>query len=152
MENNQPAANSTTPPPANTYVSDHKEININPSSMPNTSTQAKPVNNLTSPPTSPSSVPIPPKAPETTMTEMDFKEKDLKNVQSNKQVDETPSKDYFLPINTVTQRRSLKISVGLTFVILFLAFVLIDLMLDSGIVLLFQKLPHTHIFNAAMLG
>ena len=54
---------------------------------------------------------------------------------------------YFVPIDAVAQKRSIKVSVILTLIVLLLAFVLIDLMLDSGIILLLQKVPHTHFFT-----
>ena len=155
MENNQPAASSAPAAPTNTLV-DHKEISINPASVPNSAAQVSPSNqapdNIANSATSPSRVPIPPEDPENTKTELDFKNKNLNKTDLINQEDDAPSKDYFLPINTTTQKRSIKISAGLTLVILLLAFVLVDLMLDSGMVLLVQKLPHTHIFNTGMLN
>ena len=55
--------------------------------------------------------------------------------------------EYYVPINAVAQRRSIKVSIGLTFVVLLLSILLIDLMLDSGVILLVQKIPHTHFFG-----
>lgn len=57
------------------------------------------------------------------------------------------SKQFFVPINAAAQKRSIQISVLLTIVVLILAFILIDLMLDSGLILLVQKIPHTHFFT-----
>jgi hypothetical protein len=59
----------------------------------------------------------------------------------------TDSHQFFVPINAVAQKRSIKVSIGLTIMLLLLAILLIDLMLDTGIVLLLQKIPHTHFFN-----
>lgn len=63
--------------------------------------------------------------------------------------DYTDSRQFFVPINAVAQGRSIKVSIGLTILLLLLAIILIDLMLDTGIVLLLQKVPHTHFFNLA---
>jgi hypothetical protein len=57
------------------------------------------------------------------------------------------SRQYFIPINAVAHKRSIKISLGMTLMLFLLALVLIDLMLDSGMILLIQKIPHTHFFN-----
>lgn len=57
------------------------------------------------------------------------------------------SKKYYVPINAVARKRSIKVSLGLTFLVLLLSLVLVDLMLDSGIILLVQKIPHTHFFS-----
>lgn len=57
------------------------------------------------------------------------------------------SHQFFVPINTVARKRSLKVSIGLTILFFFLGVVLIDLMLDSGMILLVQKIPHTHFFS-----
>jgi len=54
---------------------------------------------------------------------------------------------YFVPVDAVVRRRTVKINLGLTFVVLVLAFALIDLMLDSGMILLVQRIPHTHFFS-----
>jgi hypothetical protein len=59
----------------------------------------------------------------------------------------TDSRQFFVPINAVAQKRSIKVSIGLTLLVLLLAILLIDLMLDSGTILLLQKIPHTHLFN-----
>ena len=57
------------------------------------------------------------------------------------------SRKFFVPINAVARKRSIKVSIVLTGMVLLLAIVLIDLMLDSGIILLVQKIPHTHFFS-----
>lgn len=57
------------------------------------------------------------------------------------------NRKYNVPIGAVAQRRSVIISILLTIIVLLLAIVLVDLMLDSGIILLLTKLPHTHFFS-----
>lgn len=57
------------------------------------------------------------------------------------------NKQFFVPINEVARKRSIKVSFGLVLLMAFLAAVLIDLMLDSGIILLLQKIPHTNFFS-----
>lgn len=57
------------------------------------------------------------------------------------------SRQFFVPINAVAQKRSIKISLVMTIVVFLLSVVLVDLMLDSGAILLVQKIPHTHFFN-----
>ena len=57
------------------------------------------------------------------------------------------SKQFYVPINAIAHKRSIKHSVFMTVVVFLLAVVLIDLMLDSGIILLVQKFPHTHFFT-----
>jgi len=57
------------------------------------------------------------------------------------------SRQFFVPINAVARKRSIMVSAGLTLLVLLLALVLIDLMLDSGVILLLQKIPHTHFFS-----
>jgi len=57
------------------------------------------------------------------------------------------SRKYFVPINAAGRKRSIKISFGLVFMLFILSAVLIDLLLDSGIILLLQKIPHTHFFD-----
>lgn len=56
-------------------------------------------------------------------------------------------REFFVPINAVARKRSVKVSAGLTVLVLMLAVVLIDLMLDTGVILLVQKIPHTHFFT-----
>lgn len=57
------------------------------------------------------------------------------------------SKSYFLPINTISQKRSIKHSLFLTLILFILALILLDLLLDSGLILIVQKIPHTHFFS-----
>jgi len=57
------------------------------------------------------------------------------------------SKQYFLPIDAVARRRSTKVSLLLTLLVIALATVLINLMLDSGLVVLPIDIPHTNLFS-----
>jgi len=59
------------------------------------------------------------------------------------------SRQFFVPINAVARKHSIKVSAGLTLLVLLLAIVLIDLMLDTGMILLVQKIPHTHFFSSS---
>jgi hypothetical protein len=56
------------------------------------------------------------------------------------------SKQFFVPINTEEQKRSIKVSFGLTLLLFMLGVLLINFMLDSGIIFLIQKIPHTDFF------
>lgn len=58
------------------------------------------------------------------------------------------SKQFYVPINAVAQKKSIKVSWVMTVLVFLLAVVLIDLMLDSGTILLVQKIPHTHFFSS----
>lgn len=57
------------------------------------------------------------------------------------------NKQFFVPINEEARKRSIKVSFGLVLLMALLAVVLIDLMLDSGVILLLQKIPHTNFFS-----
>lgn len=57
------------------------------------------------------------------------------------------SHEYYVPINAVARKRSIRASVLLTLLVVLLAVTLVDLMLDSGMILLVQKIPHTHFFS-----
>lgn len=57
------------------------------------------------------------------------------------------SKQFYVPINAVAQKKSIKVSSVMTVLVFLLAVVLVDLMLDSGTILLVQKIPHTHFFT-----
>ena len=71
-----------------------------------------------------------------------------KAVERERQLQEyINNRKYFVPIRAAARERSIKRSIFLTLVVLILAGVLIDLMLDTGIILLIQKIPHTHFFN-----
>ncbi|MFA5003783.1 MAG: hypothetical protein WC498_00695 [Candidatus Saccharimonadales bacterium] len=57
------------------------------------------------------------------------------------------SHEYFVPVDAVQHKRSVKTSIGLTILLFILSVALIDLMLDSGFIELLQKIPHTHFFR-----
>lgn len=57
------------------------------------------------------------------------------------------NRKYFVPIDVAARKRSEKMSILLTVAVLLLAFVLLDLMLDTGMIYLVQKIPHTHFFS-----
>lgn len=57
------------------------------------------------------------------------------------------NREYFVPINAVARTHSIKVSILLTLLVILLAAVLIDLMLDTEFILLLQKIPHTHFFG-----
>ena len=63
--------------------------------------------------------------------------------------EEIDRRKYFVPINAIAHKRSIKVSIGLTILFILLSFILVDLMLDSGIILLLQKIPHTHFFTTS---
>jgi hypothetical protein len=62
------------------------------------------------------------------------------------------SKQFFVPINAVAAKREVKHSAVMTVFVLVLAFILVDLMLDTGVILLVQKIPHTHFFTTSSLN
>jgi hypothetical protein len=57
------------------------------------------------------------------------------------------SRKFNVPIDAVAHRRSVKVSVLLTIIVFLLACALVDLLLDSGLIILIQKIPHTHFFE-----
>lgn len=57
-------------------------------------------------------------------------------------------KHFFVPINAVARQRSIRVSMGLTFLIFLLGLVLLNLMLDTGLILLIEKIPHTNFFSS----
>lgn len=61
------------------------------------------------------------------------------------------SKQFYVPINAVARKREVKHSALMTVLVLLLAFVLIDLMLDSGLILLAERIPHTHFFTVSSI-
>lgn len=95
----------------------------------------------------------PPKSNEITavLDGNDDKEKEAENKDDEKRKQEIESviesHKYYVPVYAVARRQSIKVNFGLLAVVLVLAMVLIDLMLDSGTILLVQKVPHTHFFN-----
>lgn len=61
------------------------------------------------------------------------------------------SRQFYVPINAVAQKRSIKHSVMMTVIVFLLAIVLIDLMLDTGVIFLAEKIPHTHFFTTSSI-
>jgi hypothetical protein len=57
------------------------------------------------------------------------------------------NRKYFIPVNIAGYKRSVKVSLWLVLLVILLGVVLIDLMLDSGMIYLVQNVPHTHFFN-----
>lgn len=57
------------------------------------------------------------------------------------------TKEFFVPINAAARKRSIEVSLWLTFIYIILSVVLVDLMLDSGMIELLQKVPHTNFFS-----
>jgi len=64
--------------------------------------------------------------------------------QLNQYID---TKEFFVPINAAARKRSIEVSLWLTLVYIILSVILIDLMLDSGMIELLQKVPHTNFFS-----
>jgi hypothetical protein len=62
------------------------------------------------------------------------------------------SKQFYVPINAVARKREVKHSALMTICVLLLAFILVDLMLDSGLILLAEKIPHTHYFTVSNIN
>lgn len=56
------------------------------------------------------------------------------------------SRQFFVPINTVEQRRTVHVSIWMTLLVIVLSIILIDFMLDANFIVLLTKLPHTHFF------
>jgi hypothetical protein len=57
------------------------------------------------------------------------------------------TRKFFVPIDTVKRKRSIRVSLLMTALVFILSLVLVDFMLDSGVILLLQKIPHTHFFS-----
>jgi uncharacterized membrane protein len=79
-------------------------------------------------------------------------QKELEKLELDKkrqqQIDEViKNHQYFVPIDSVARKKSIKVSLLLTVLAIIFAGLLIDLLLDSGAILLVQKIPHTHFFS-----
>lgn len=61
------------------------------------------------------------------------------------------SKQFYVPVNAVARKREVKHSALMTIAVLLLALILIDLMLDSGLILLAERIPHTHFFTTSSI-
>jgi hypothetical protein len=57
------------------------------------------------------------------------------------------NRKFFVPINAVARKRSLKVSITLIALELLLGILLLNLMLDAGLIQLLEKIPHTHLFD-----
>jgi hypothetical protein len=57
------------------------------------------------------------------------------------------NRDFFVPVNAVARKRSIHVSAILIFVELLLGVLLLNLMLDAGLIELLYKIPHTNFFN-----
>jgi hypothetical protein len=55
--------------------------------------------------------------------------------------------EFFVPINAVARKRSIKVTLLLVVLELLLGLFLLNLMLDAGLIYLLQKIPHTNFFN-----
>ncbi|MEO6760982.1 MAG: hypothetical protein ABI220_01225 [Candidatus Saccharimonadales bacterium] len=55
---------------------------------------------------------------------------------------------FFVPVNEVARKRSVNTSIWLTVLAIILAAALVDMMLDTGLIALIQKIPHTHFFGS----
>ncbi|HEY4963155.1 MAG TPA: hypothetical protein VIH90_00475 [Candidatus Saccharimonadales bacterium] len=76
--------------------------------------------------------------------EQDYEKLEKRHQELEKTIE---SRKYFVPINTIAQKRSIRVSLILVLLTLLLAILLIDLMFDSGMILLVNRLPHTHFFS-----
>ncbi len=57
------------------------------------------------------------------------------------------NREFFVPVNAVARKRSLKVSGALVILELALGIFLLNLMLDAGVIDLLDKIPHTHFFD-----
>jgi hypothetical protein len=84
------------------------------------------------------------KIKQTDKTEQDLEKLEKRHQEIERTIE---SQKYYVPINTVAQKQSIRISLLLLLLTLLLAIILVDLMFDSGIVLIVNQLPHTHFFS-----
>lgn len=56
------------------------------------------------------------------------------------------TREFFVPINAAARKRSIEVSLWLTLVYIILSVILVDLMLDTGMIDLLHKVPHTNFF------
>ncbi|HZM64400.1 MAG TPA: hypothetical protein VFB59_04675 [Candidatus Saccharimonadales bacterium] len=56
-------------------------------------------------------------------------------------------REFFVPINRLARKRSIKVMLALVFVELLLGAFLVNLMLDAGLIYLLEKIPHTNFFD-----
>jgi hypothetical protein len=57
------------------------------------------------------------------------------------------NREFFVPINAVARKRSVKVTLMMVFVEFLLGLLLINLMLDAGLIHLLEKIPHTNFFD-----
>lgn len=57
------------------------------------------------------------------------------------------TREFFVPIDAAARKRSIQVSLWLTLIYIILSIILVDLMLDSGMIELLQKVPHTNFFK-----
>lgn len=57
------------------------------------------------------------------------------------------SRQFYVPIDAVGKRKAEHRSLWMILVIIVLSVILLDLMLDANIIVLIEKLPHTHFFE-----
>jgi hypothetical protein len=55
--------------------------------------------------------------------------------------------EFFVPINAVARKRSIKVTIGLIIIEVILGLFLLNLMLDAGLIFLLEKIPHTNFFD-----
>jgi hypothetical protein len=58
------------------------------------------------------------------------------------------SHKYYVPIDAIGRKRSIKVSILLTIVAVLLGLILVDFLLDAGSILLSHNVPHTHFFGS----
>lgn len=74
--------------------------------------------------------------------------KALEDAKRQEQINQhIENRDFFVPVNTVARKRSIKVSAALIFVELLLGLLLLNLMLDAGLIELLYKIPHTNFFT-----
>jgi hypothetical protein len=70
------------------------------------------------------------------------------NIQNESELQEyVKNRKYFVPVDIAGYKRSVKVSLWLVLLVILLGIVLLDLMLDTGMIYLVQNIPHTHFFN-----
>ncbi len=154
---------STTPienQPPQTIVSRVVSRTIEPISETATPAKAKPVSPqkpaVASPKApEPISTPEPPAAPDDETIGQNTIQDDseqLKNTaaaikRERKMQEYIKNREYFVPVSPTARQHSIKMSFGLVLLLAILSVGLIDLLLDTGAILLVQRIPHTHFFS-----
>lgn len=74
--------------------------------------------------------------------------KALEDAKRKQEINEyIENKEFFVPIDTLGRKRSLRVTIGLTALELLLGLALLNLMLDAGVIQLLEKIPHTNFFH-----